>query len=310
MASCVKTKKIGGYEIKPPKKKAFQIETPPDQICLHTLLVASGKRGGGKSVAVSNLCAKLFEQGVLDRCILISPTYFSNKEIFAPLNINEDDDVLEPEKDVVKVVIQKVEEEKKDYDEFVEKLKKYNLFQKMMKSKKPINTLDPALLVEFLELGFLDPFSSESMKRPEWKYKHERPPRVMCIIDDCLGTPLMNPKSGLVNLCIKHRHVAQGMGLSICLLVQSYCAVGGIPRPVRENCTAVLFFKCKDENQIRKIHEEIGADVDLEQFDRLYKYATEEPYGFLMVDFHPKDKSKMFRKNFNEYLSADACAES
>jgi Mrp family chromosome partitioning ATPase len=75
----VQTKKIQGYEIKPPKKSAFQIETAPDQIRLHTLLVASGKRGGGKSVAVSNLCAKLIEQGVLDRVILISPTYFSNR---------------------------------------------------------------------------------------------------------------------------------------------------------------------------------------------------------------------------------------
>jgi hypothetical protein len=97
--------------------------------------------------------------------------------------------------------------------------------------------------------------------------------------------------------------VAKGMGLSICLLVQSYCAIGGIPRPIRENCTVALFFKCKDDNQIKKIHQEIGADVDLDQWDKLYKYATAEPFGFLCVDFHPKDKAKTFRKNFNEYLS-------
>ena len=298
----VSTKKIKGYEIKPPKKSAFQIETPSDQIRLHTLLVASGKRGGGKSVAVSNLCAKLIEQGVLDRVILISPTYFSNKEIFANLNIDEEEDVLEPEKDVVKTVIQKVEDDKKDYEEFVEKLKKWRMFQKMMKSKKPINMLDPALLVEFMELGFLDN-TSETMEKPKWKYKHERPPIIMLIIDDAMGTPLFNPKSGLVNLCIKHRHVAKGMGLSTCLLVQSYCAVGGIPRPIRENCTVALFFKCKDDNQIKRIHAEIGADVDVEQFDKMYKFATEQPYGFLMVDFHPKEKEQMFRKNFDEYLT-------
>lgn len=298
--SSVNTKKISGYEIKPPKKKAFQIETPPDQIKLHCLLVASGKRGGGKSVAVSNLCAKLIEQNVLDRVMLISPTYFSNKEIFAPLNIDESCDVMEPEKDVVKDVIKKVEDEKKEYEEFLENLKKWKLFQKLMKSKKPINKLDPALLVEFMELGFLDPALPE---KPEWKYKHERPPRIMLIIDDCMGTPLMNPKSGLVNLCIKHRHVAEGMGLSICMMVQSYCAIGGIPRPIRENCTVALFFKCKDENQIKKIHQEIGADVELDQWDELYKYATAELFGFLMVDFHPKDKTKMFRKNLNEYLT-------
>ena len=299
MSAGVRTKKIPGYEIKPPKKKAFQIETAPDQIKMHTLLVASGKRGGGKSVAVSNLCSKLIDQGVLDRVILISPTYFSNKEIFAPLNIDEECDVLEPEKDVVSCVIQKVEDEKEEYDEFVEKLKLWKLYQKMVKSKQPINRVDPSLLLEFMELGFLD----EMPEKPVWKYKHERPPRVMLIIDDAMGTPLFNPKSGLVNLCIKHRHVAKGMGLSICLLVQSYCAIGGIPRPIRENCTVALFFKCKDDNQIKKIHQEIGADVDLDQWDKLYKYATAEPFGFLCVDFHPKDKAKTFRKNFNEYLS-------
>jgi hypothetical protein len=299
----IKTKAIPGYEIKPPKKTAFQIETPPDQIRLHTLLVASGKRGGGKSVAVSNLCAKLIDQNVLDRILLVSPTYFSNKEIFAPLKINEETDVMEPEKDVVKEIIKKVEDEKAEYDEFLEKLKVWKLFQKMMKSNKPINALDPALLVEFMELGFLDATGGSLQEKPKWKYKHERPPIIMCIIDDAMGTPLMNPKSGLVNLCIKHRHIAEGMGLSICLLVQSYCAIGGIPRPIRENCTVALFFKCKDENQIKKIHEEVGADVDLEQFDRMYKHATEQPFGFLLVDFHPKSKDKMFRRNFNEYLS-------
>ena len=52
--SSVNTKKIIGYEIKPPKKKAFVIETPLDQIKLHCLLVASGKRN---ELEVDVLCA-------------------------------------------------------------------------------------------------------------------------------------------------------------------------------------------------------------------------------------------------------------
>jgi hypothetical protein len=68
---------------------------------------------------------------------------------------------------------------------------------------------------------------------------------------------MMNPSSGLVNTCIKHRHVADGLGLSIAMLVQTYCAVGGLPRPIRENCTLLCLFKLKDQNQLKKIHEEI-----------------------------------------------------
>ena len=87
------------------------------------------------------------------------------------------------------------------------------------------------------------------------------------------------------------------------MLVQSYCAIGGVPRPIRENTTLLLLFKCKDENQRKKIHEEIGADVDLEKFDAMFNYATEEPFNFLTVDFNPKEKEKQFRKNFDEYLN-------
>ena len=39
----------------PPKKKAFQIDTAPDFFQLHTLCIASGTRGQGKTTAVINL---------------------------------------------------------------------------------------------------------------------------------------------------------------------------------------------------------------------------------------------------------------
>ena len=91
-------------------------------------------------------------------------------------------------------------------------------------------------------------------KPPSWKYKNEVPPRLGVIIDDCLGTPLLSkPSAGLVNLCIKHRHVGKGLGISIFMLVQSYCAQGGINRAIRKNCTMLLLFKLNQDAQIRDI---------------------------------------------------------
>ena len=87
------------------------------------------------------------------------------------------------------------------------------------------------------------------------------------------------------------------------MLVQTYCAVGGLPRPIRENCTLLCLFKLKDANQLKKIHEEIGSDVDLDKFDQMFAYATSKPYGFLCIDFNPKSPDQAFRANFNEYLS-------
>ena len=55
--------------------------------------------------------------------------------------------------------------------------------------------------------------------------------------------------------------------------------------------------------QLKKIHEEIGSDVDLERFDKLFEYATSKPYGFLAIDFNPKSPDQTFRCCFNEYLA-------
>ena len=296
----MKTQKVSNFDVIPPKKAAFMIETPPDMIKAHFLLVASGRRGGGKSVAVSNLCRKLMEDQVFDKVILISPTYYSNKEIFDPLDIKEPD-IYEPEANVIKAVIHNVEQEKQEWDAFNEKLEKWKMFEKLIKSRTPIHEIDPGLLIELMELGFLD----VKPQRPVWKYKQERPPRMALIIDDCMGTPLMNPKSGLTNLAIKHRHICKGLGISIAMLVQSYCAVGGLPRPIRENCTCLLLFRNTQTAQIQKIYDEVGGgneDLTFEQFEQMFKYATDKPFGFLLIDFSPKEPHKRFRANYNEYL--------
>ena len=78
---------------------------------------------------------------------------------------------------------------------------------------------------------------------------------------------------------------------------------GGLPRPIRENCTLLCLFKLKDQNQLKKVHEEIGSDVNLEQFDKFFSYATSKPFGFLTVDFNAKTPEQTFRCCFNEYLS-------
>ena len=59
----MRVKKINKVATELPKKSAFMIDTEPDFIKLHTLCIASGKRGGGKSVAIANLVKKAKEKG-------------------------------------------------------------------------------------------------------------------------------------------------------------------------------------------------------------------------------------------------------
>jgi len=293
----IKTKKIPLFDVTLPKKSAFTIDTPPDIPKLHTLMVLSGRRGAGKGVCITTFVKQLLDLKLINRCILISPTYHSNKTIFEPLGLNEETDILEPDKDSVKNVIKIIEDEKDGYEQYLKQKKLYSEYKKIMKGNTPLHLIDPELMIKFLDLQFFD-------GPPKPKYSDgSHPPRLFLIVDDCLGTPLMNPKSGLTNLCIKHRHVGEGMGISIAILVQTYSTNQGLSRAVRENCTLLCLFKCKDDNQLKKIHQEIGADINLENFDKLFKFATDKAHGCLVIDFSPKSLDKTFRSGFSEYIS-------
>ena len=288
-------KKIKDFQPKIPKKSAFTIETPDDLPKMNQLIVVSAKKGGGKGVFITTFLKKLLDTGVIDTIRLISPTYWSNKEIFEPLGLNPERDLVEPSKEAIKTLMERGQEDQDAFKLFLEKKKKYKLFQKLMKSDTPIHQIDPEMMMDFMEYHFFE-------EAPVWKFKYERPPREFWLFDDILGTDQFNNKSGLTNACIKHRHIYDGVGVSICILTQSYCSAQGLPRVIRENVSLLALGKCKDENQIEKIHQEIGSDIDLDKFDKLFKYATAEPHSFLVVDFSPKSPEKMFRRNWNEYI--------
>ena len=291
----IKKKKIKNFKISPPEKGAFTIETPPDIPKMHSLIMLSGKRGGGKTCALANYIAKLKSEDLVDRVKCITPTYASNKSTWDIASIDEED-IHEPEVSVLRdTIVPFVEDEKKEWDLFLENKEVYKKFKADMR-KRPITHFEPEELMEYQDRGFFE-------GPPKWKYKNEVPPRLMLLIDDCMGTDLMSkPSAKLVWFCIRHRHIAAGTGISIAMCVQSYCALGGVPRPIRENATQLWLFKLKDENQRKHIHDEIGSDVSVEKFDEMLAYSTAKPFGFLMIDFNPKTPEQMFRKNFDEYL--------
>ena len=122
--SAVRVTKIRDFDVTPPRKSAFQIETPPDVPRQHSLTIFSARRGGGKSVACTSYVKKLLEVGAMQRVIIITPTWASNKDIFAPLNIKEED-IIEPSKSALATVVARVEQEKKEHDEYLSKRRKY-----------------------------------------------------------------------------------------------------------------------------------------------------------------------------------------
>jgi len=289
----MKTKSANIVNIDLPEKQAFQIETAPDFIKLNTLMCINGKRGGGKTLSLCNFLKEAKEKGYADRVLTITPTYNSNKEIWDIAGV-EEEDVVEPEAGAIKRIMDMCEAEKKEWDEFLEKKELFKQFKK--DSKKPIQLINDDDMIRYYEFNFWD-------EPPKWKYPKEQPPRIHIVLDDCLNSPVMTrPKEGLVNLAIRHRHIMDGVGVSMYFLVQSYCALGGVPRVIRENCTHLLLFKINQEKQIQKIYEEADLDIPDDEFRGMLDFVHQEPYQFLMMDFASKCKTKRFRKGWNDYI--------
>jgi len=290
-------------KIKPPQKSAFEIETSEHFPKLHTCLIASGKRGSGKSCSIANYVRACYDRGYFDKVWCITPTYASNKEIWDMIPIDPDN-VMEPTKTCMKELTELIMQERNSWDEFLERKKQYEQYLKDMKNEKldlsDKNVLDR--LLNYEEHKFFD-------DKPVWHYRNEVPPRLAVIIDDCIGSDLMRlPSAKLTSFVCNHRHHGNSLGVSIFMLVQSYACREGVARCIRENCTHLMLFRVAQEQQIKKVYEEADVDMSYEEFYEIIREVHEEPYAFFFFDFAPKKPEYRFRKNFDEFIIPNTTA--
>jgi hypothetical protein len=287
----MKTKLVRGMDIQLVHKSGYSPETPEHIPKLHSLMILNGRRNAGKTTAISNYLHILKQNKLVDEIFVTTPSYESNKKNWEALGIPREN-FFEPTKDGVEVIKALIKKQSNDWDSFMENKAKWD---KIVNSDMPFHMMPPAYTKMLVENGALE---------PQWKYEIERPPILFWVLDDCLGWDIYKPSAGLTKFVQSHRHHYK-IGISVAMLVQTYsCSSGnaGVARPIRENSTLLCLWKMKDQNQLKKIHEEIGNDVSLEKFDQMLEYATSKPFGFLMIDFCPKKPEYGFRANFNEYL--------
>ncbi len=296
--------KINKYPIRIPKTKT-PITTPEHEINLHGIIISCGKRGSGKSVSVFSKLRDLKEQNLADRIYLISPTKWSNMHLAEGL-IDEEDMYENMTNESVQHILQKIEQDAQDYEVFLEQEKLYKLYLQFEKKKVDIESIPEDLLVKFLDYGIMD-----MEQPPKWKY-YNKPGIFHLVLDDCQSSNMFTPGKGnkFLNMAIRHRHVSSRpdfkVGVSLWLLVQNYSTNGGISKALRENCTQLCLFPVKQLDMVEKIASEMGGEVKTEQFMKAYEYATKDsPHSFLLVDFNPKDRKKIFRKCWDEYIMFD-----
>ena len=275
---------------------AFRIKTDESFCKLHQLQIINGRRGMGKSTFAVNFFRMMRQNSALDKVILITSTYESNKDMFKDLPVT---DIIHPDNvDAIKQVRDIMDAERDLLDTYHSELKRWESLNKMLKGRQPIETIDEDLLL----------FFGERFEKPT-HYLNGRKPVVALFIDDSLGTRVFGVKSGLNQLCVTHRHLAVSetlgpLGLSIFMATQSYVSNAyGINPTIRNNTTSLVLFQTKNEKELFKIAEEVGGFVTLPDFLNVYEQAMEGgEHNVLFIDLNPHKGNSFFRKNMNEML--------
>ena len=287
------------YKIALPKGGGVEVETPPDFFRLPFVMLSIAKRMSGKTCSMSGFLHILHHMGRLDRVILVSPTFKNNQHYYAGLPLT---DVIEPTIESAQLVMDKLKEEGKLYDEYFDKMKRWTELMKLVKySKTNIDDIDETLFYDL----------DEMLAKPTYKYMRDgKPckPVVVVFFDDCQNTMAFSPKSKVSYLTIKHRHVGEtihgSIGVNLMFACQNYTSnSGGIPKTIRGNTTILCVFKNKNQKELDLISEECSGECDSTNFMQVFEQATDEDYGFLTIDFNRKKAHpSMFRKCWNRWL--------
>ena len=292
----MKTVKLKGADIQVPSGDAFAYQTPPEMPKCHGVFVAVARRGGGKSVAISNLVRMMS----YDRVFLVSPTAKSNRAILEPLGIAENDvfeDVDDP--NVIQKVIDEINTERDDYEQYHRAMKEYKKFLSYL-NKDDVTKIPDDLLISFYRGGQFEPPSHR------WG---GRKPKLALIVDDCQNSKVFTSKT-LPAMVVKGRHYGQlkkggAIGVSVFLMCQNFkCVGGGLPKSIRGNSTGWLLFKNYNDKEKMAVAEELAFSEDKEQFITAWDAVCDsEPHAFMFVDMNKKTEHlSPYRKNFNEFL--------
>lgn len=298
----MKTKRLGKFKIFiAPGKKAFTVETPPHTPKLHGIFIAAGNRGAGKTVNVTTGLLEYKRHKCADRIFWMAPTCDSNEEYLDELGVAEEDRYTDPSNDDLAEVIQKIKDEGKEWQTYLEAKEVYRKLHAEFAKGKEAYEIDGKLLIDAQRLGLLDDDSP-----PKYKYG-DRFCVMHVVLDDCMGLKVFSAsasKSLITTLCMRHRHIGK-IGTSVWLLTQSWKATASVPRAIRQNCTTAMLWRCSQRKQIEGIEEELRSGYEDEGvFEQVYLYSTKERHDFLLIDTDTVDLTKRYRKGWDEMIDA------
>ena len=255
----------------------------------------AGARGSGKSYLSCQLVKSMNDKKcyigdkvVPQRVILISPSANSpSNNMFKSLVINDDDIYEEYSDQLLDEIVQGLTDDQVEAKEYQNYVKAYIRFEKI----KNINDLDIEQLMLLYNKDFEHPDEIQKPKYPNNFY-------TIIILDDILGTSaLRQGRSRLTYYLLKNRHTAGG--ISFIINVQNLMSV---PKSIRINMNYLAVFRfANKEVVLNDLSPLISSTTTIEEFDKLYTYATKnDPHDALIIDL--TKSQPIFKRNLDTLL--------
>ena len=124
-------------------------------------------------------------------------------------------------------------------------------------------------------------------------YNPDKKRKVLIVFDDMIADVINNKKLNptVTELFTRRRKI----NISIVFITQSYFKV---PKDVRLNSIHFFIMKIPNKRELKQIALNHSSDIDSNDFMKIYKKYTVEPYSFLFNDTTlPSDNPLRFREN-------------
>ena len=129
-------------------------------------------------------------------------------------------------------------------------------------------------------------------------YNPIRKRRKLIVFDDMIADIMSNKnfKSSSKNYLLD----AKKLNISLAFITQSYFSV---PKHVRLNTTYYFIMKINNKIELQIIATNHSADIDYQDFKKMYKECTKKPFNFLTIDntLPPSDPLRFRKYLFDSY---------
>ena len=131
-------------------------------------------------------------------------------------------------------------------------------------------------------------------------YNSSRKRKILIVFDDMIEHIMTNKKFQAIIKELFIRYFRK-LNISLVFITQSYFFV---PKDVRLNSTHYLIVKINSKKELQNIAINHSADIDYQNFIKIYRECTKEPYNFLAIDttLPASDPLRVRKKLFDSYV--------